>query len=192
MLSGLRVTLFIAAFCIAASRADAATLNVIGGQLFGASNVDVDGLLYDVEFIDGACVDLFSGCDEAGDFTFNTSADALAASQALLDQVFIDGGLGSFDSDTSLINGCSGGSCSVWTVYALNTSTTVLAGQVRNWDSGELADETFLNVPNKFSDLSLSTTFTYAVWTPVPEPNTVLMLAAGFGLLAQTYIRQRR
>ena len=82
-----------------AGAAQAATLNAVGGQLMGASNVLVDGNLYDVQFLGGTCIALYNGCDAVSDFTFQTSAAAGLASQALLDQVFIDGGGGSFDTD---------------------------------------------------------------------------------------------
>jgi hypothetical protein len=49
----------------------------------GASDVLVDGSLYDVQFLDGTCIDLYDGCDEVSDFTFQTSASAVLASQAL-------------------------------------------------------------------------------------------------------------
>ena len=84
------VILVFAALTLMSAGAGAATLNVVGGQLVGASGVDVDGTLYDVEFVDGTCVDLFNGCDESSDFMFTTEAAALMASQALLDQVLIN------------------------------------------------------------------------------------------------------
>jgi len=74
------------------------------GQLLGASSVDAGGTLYNVEFLDGTCIDLYSGCDEVSDFTFQSFGAAQLASQALLDQVFIDGVDGLFDSDPTLIN----------------------------------------------------------------------------------------
>jgi opacity protein-like surface antigen len=46
-----------------ASSAQAATLDVVGGQLHGAFGVDVNGSLYDVEFLGGTCIELFDGCD---------------------------------------------------------------------------------------------------------------------------------
>ncbi len=48
-------TLLVLVVCLSAS-ANAATLNVVGGQLLGASNVDVGGSLYDVAFQDGTCI----------------------------------------------------------------------------------------------------------------------------------------
>jgi hypothetical protein len=91
-----------------ASSADAATLLVNGsGLLTGATGVDVGGTLYDVEFVEGSCVALFDGCDAVTDFDFTTAADVLAASQALLDQVFLDvSGQGTFDTRPSLTFGC--------------------------------------------------------------------------------------
>ena len=67
------------------SSADAATLLVSGsGILTGATGVNVEGTLYDVEFVDGTCAALFDGCDSVNDFTFSTEADALVASQRCL------------------------------------------------------------------------------------------------------------
>ncbi len=84
----------------------AATLNVDGsGQLLGASGVNVGGTLYDVLFKDGTCIAVFDGCDEVSDFAFTTSSAAYAASQALLDQVFVDVSAGSFDSAPALTIG---------------------------------------------------------------------------------------
>jgi hypothetical protein len=71
-------TLLALAVCLA-SAANAAMLNIVGGQLIGASNVDVGGGLYDVVFTDGTCIALFSGCDSNSDFAFTTEAAGLAA-----------------------------------------------------------------------------------------------------------------
>jgi hypothetical protein len=70
--------------------------------LQGATNVLVEGISYNVSFEDGFCISLFSGCDEAADFTFQTATDAASASAALLTQVF-DGG--PFEHDPSAIRG---------------------------------------------------------------------------------------
>src|SRR5688572_27474840 len=77
--------------------AEAAVLQVSGGELTGALEVDVGGTLYNVAFVEGTCVDLFSGCDEVSDFTFTSLGGATQASQALLDQVFLDVTEGNFD-----------------------------------------------------------------------------------------------
>ncbi|MEJ6393691.1 VPLPA-CTERM sorting domain-containing protein [Gymnodinialimonas sp. 2305UL16-5] len=85
--------------------ASTVTLNVVGGQLVGASNVEVNGALYDVEFVDGTCAALFDGCDAQSDFIFSTLDQALAAGRSLSETVFLDGPLGNFDSDPSLTAG---------------------------------------------------------------------------------------
>lgn len=76
-----------------------------GGILLGARNVLVDGSLYNVTFEKGSCESLYDGCtDEA--ITFSSMDAAAAAAQALLDQVFVDGPSGNFDSQTDIIFGC--------------------------------------------------------------------------------------
>lgn len=102
-------TLLVLAVCLAPS-ANAVTLNVVGGQLLGASNVLVDGDIYDVEFVDGTCIALFDGCNSPSDFAFTNSGSAALAAQALLDQVFVDGGAGQFDPDPALTTGCTNSS----------------------------------------------------------------------------------
>ena len=98
--------LLVLALSFVSSSAFAATLNVVGGQLMGASDVLVDGNLYDVQFLDGTCIDLYNGCDEASDFTFQTEASAILASQALRDQVFDDWSPSAFQTNPALTNGC--------------------------------------------------------------------------------------
>ena len=104
-----------------ACAASAATLIVNdSGILTGATGVNVGGTLYDVTFVDGTCIALFEGCDSVNDFDFTTEADAVAASQALLDQIFLDAAQGEFDSDPGLTSGCVNttfGVCEVWTPF---------------------------------------------------------------------------
>ena len=59
----------------------AVILNVdsVSGQLLGAEKVDVNGTLFDVEFLDGLCVDLIKGCDGTDSFVFQTFEEAEAA-----------------------------------------------------------------------------------------------------------------
>ena len=126
----------------------AATLHVEGGQLLGAFGVDVGGTLYDVEFVDGTCTDLFAGCDEAADFTFTTMTDAGLASAALQNQVFLDAAEGAFDTVPELTAGCASNdflTCRVTTPVARsfdfsgNPRTTVTVVSISNGTS-ELND----------------------------------------------------
>ena len=82
---------------VCAGSVNAATAVMSGGQLIGATGVEVNGASYDVAFLDGSCNSLYNGCTG---LPFTTSSEALDASQALLDQVIQPQGIG-----PPLING---------------------------------------------------------------------------------------
>ena len=178
--------LLISAISLPSSSAFAATLNVVDGQLMGASNVLVDGNLYDVQFLDGNCFDLYNGCAEGtGVFPFTAKfwsgvgtpdqSVENAVSQALLDQVFLDGVEGLFDSDPSLTNGCAlSGFCQVATPFeSFPTNQVVEYVTANNWDPTRPDGATDVGfgmvfIGDSFGDLP---GLTWAVWTPVPEPS---------------------
>jgi hypothetical protein len=162
--------------------AQGVTLQINGsGILTGASDVDVGGTLYDVQFLDGSCVSLFTGCDNAtDDFAFTTSADALIAAQALLDQIFTDTPSGQFGTHPELTNGCTEpGFCGGFIPYAISNSAFALV-DVENF----FLDE-FDKVIEFTSDPNMDTTqngfFTFVVWSlaSVPEPGTLGLLGLG-------------
>lgn len=169
-------------FATAESRA--ATLLVNGsGILTGAQGVNVNGTLYDVEFLDGTCGAVFSGCASAADFAFTTQADALAAAQALLAQVALDGPLGNFDTQPELTSNCGSTiDCLMIVPYAVTAipGLEISAVVARN-NEDEPFDFPFdssIALTTDFStDLSTWARFTVAV--AVPEPGTVALLGAG-------------
>jgi hypothetical protein len=177
---------------LASSSASAATLNVSGGQLLGASGVDVGGTLYNVEFLDGTCIDLYNGCDAASDFTFQTSSAALSASEALLDQVFVDGA-GFFDTDPGLTSGCTGSNtCLILTPYGLQGSGVFLSvGMATNNTPGFDIDMAEITSSDAAVDVTGSSIVVYAVWAPVPEPGTALLLSLGLLGLSARKRRER-
>lgn len=178
----------------------AAVLDVQGGILKGAFSVNVNGNLYDVSFEEGSCIGLFSGCDDASDFFFpvpDTSvttlnnSEANAASQALLDQVFVDSALEQFDSDASLSFGCDHVLCDVFTpVFVETGGTSITAIFARNYDDPSGAADTTGTVfgrpvsadtgPVPFAGADTSI---FAVWsnsTVIPIPPTVWLFCSGF------------
>jgi len=193
--------ILVAALVLMAGGAQAATINVVGGQLMGASSVLVDGNLYDVQFLDGTCIALYNGC-ETSDFTFQTVEAATAAAQALVNEVFIDGPQGSFDTNPGLTNGIGAGegSGNIWTPFVANQFN--LAGifafnqdLVTNAGPPPPGDFVAQSNKNPDSDLSTSASSTYAVWSvaSIPEPNTGLLVGLGLVALAgQRRLRDQR
>ncbi len=180
-----------------AGGAQAATLNVVGGELFGASGVDVGGTLYDVEFLDGSCITLFTGCDDASDFTFQSQAAAVLASQALLDQVFFEGTT-FWDWLPASITGCSGplspaSGCWTYTPYQLDgTADVYISVAVRSLITGmEGVGGGGVPIPLPIAlDTIISSSDNYAVWSLVPEPSTALLM--GLGLTGLSWSGRRR
>jgi len=191
--------LAVAAFTVDTT-ASAATLNVVGGQLLGASGVVVEGSSYDVAFRSGTCVALFSGCNEIADFTFQSQGSATSASLALLDQVLTDSGDGQFDSVPSLTNGVAIGStlATIETPYRFFPSGSL----VETWSAWNVTVETadmehiglFLDVN---VDLNSNLPATWAVWSatapsPVPLPGALVLFAFGLAGIGMTQLKQRK
>jgi hypothetical protein len=98
-----KILALVGALALCSSLSATAAPIVVGGELVGATGVAVGGSIYNVDFIDGSCASVYSGCDAASDFTFNSLADGDLASQALLDQVLV----GIYDTTPSLTIGCT-------------------------------------------------------------------------------------
>jgi hypothetical protein len=187
--------------------------------LTGATGVMVNGTSYDVRFESGSCNSVFNGCDPAEDFLFTSGTLALAASQALLDQVFVGENPGNvdpmqlpgfLDDRPGLTQGCNNGGpsgfsdfreCTALTPYAFSGGTELLAGFATNY--GDVFDgDPLMQDHAALSSIvgggtATSVVQTFAVWsrspvTAVPEPSTFALLCAGLIALARPSSRRAR
>ena len=154
------------------------------GQLTGASNVDVNGALYNVSFLDETCIKIFDGCDDASDFAFQTLSDAVFATAALSDQVLVDvfPNLNNFDTDPTLTSGCTATNvCIVRTPYAPNDDTV----QVVHFNNGSgLSNGANTGSILILFDSSTSANSVWAKWTPVsavPLPAAAWLFISALG-----------
>lgn len=180
----------------------AAVLNVAdNGRLDGASGVDVGGVRYDVQFVEGSCIDVFSGCDATADFAFLDPDTAYLAASALLEQVFVDdSGLGLYDSLLAgLMRGCSftlNRACSALTPYQSIPGGVRFHG-TRNEPSVTLDAVDRFGIRIIERDTTLDDEQVWARWslspaTAVHEPSTAALIAAAVLGLASIRRRSRR
>ena len=182
------------ALCGLAAESRAAALIVVGGELQGATGVNVGGMFYDVELLDGTCAALFTGCDNAADdFAFATLATATVAAQALLDKVFVDGPSGQFDSEPDLTRGCSIASgCYAIVPYALNSGgfngAFPFNAAPSNPDMVSFDPVIFTTV----QDSGGHPNFYFARFTAAPIAEPATMALFGVGLAGMALARRRR
>lgn len=145
------------------------------GALLGAELVEIDGEFYDLEFKDGSCTEIFSGCDSVDDFEFDV-ATAPLATQALLDQVLI----GIYDDQVELTFGCESTvfCTALLPVYAPPgfAQTTYYAdnGSLDDFGSFNVTSVFWIDRDSDFSGLaSSSDSRVFAVFNPsqVPLPS---------------------
>lgn len=162
------------------SQAQAATLDVDGGgNLLGASGIEVGGSLYDVSFANGICQDFWHRCgDLFPAFTFPTAVDAMAAANALISELFSDNN--GFDTTPTLTNGCDDpAACYIITPYALDgDGETVFAYNALNL-AGNGFDTAIAASIGTYTPTNADAT--YAIWSPNVSPVPLPAAAWLFG-----------
>lgn len=176
--------------------ASAATLLTdSSGQLIGVRGIEYRGTLYDVEFGDGRCTDLFSGCDEVSDFVFQSSRDAGGMANLLKNWVILDSDAGMFRSNPALTSGCTFSiQCEMLIPFGF-TST----GEVRyaSFLNGRIDGVLYESLP-RTEDTVIWGTQTFARFAlssasgAVPEPSTWAMMLIGFGAVGGAMRYRRR
>lgn len=172
-----------------ALEAGAATLVRNGdGDVTGATGLLIDGALYDVDFVNQRCRDLFAGCRGEGPFPFTTEAAAIEAGQAIRDQVFRNE-TGALQMTIDEFAPCIGG-CYVLVPYALVPSGTqflsVIVGLFDNPHRTIGPVAIGYGLPITYAPVGR---YPYAVFSapyPVPQipvPASGLMLATAAGAL---------
>jgi hypothetical protein len=161
-------------------------LQVSGGILDGIDGVVVDGSTYNVTFVQGSCVSVFSGCTSTSDFPFGASGteDATSALESIL-----SGGIVNASFPNGIVNeafvGAANAYDDLFTPYAV--SNGLVTGYYTNVDVGAA------QVPLTYGVQSASSYGTnyglaYAAWASapasVPEPSSLMLMSVGMASLA--------
>lgn len=148
------------------------------------------GTLYNVQFKDGTPRQVFNGADEATDFFFSDQKTALAASFALMAQVFIDDLIPGkkFDTDYNLTVGLNkpygppfffG---TMVTPYGISeeggVDTTLFTNAAKEGDPFGPVSVDSVGLGGSSLDFDWQNDV-WAVWSPIPEPE---QYAAAFGV----------
>lgn len=173
----------------------AATLVTDGsGQLLGVDGVDVNGTLYNVDFLEGSCYTFFAPCLSNDDLDFDITL-ALDASWALKEQAFDVPEWSLYTSNPSMTNGCEDlYGCTIFTAYSVNSDPMGNA-QYFNGDGLFFFDTVnTCGLCYRADDTTTNPTTVFAIWeeasgpSPVPVPAAAWLFGsalAGLRMLSQ-------
>ncbi|TRY29757.1 hypothetical protein [Aliiglaciecola sp. M165] len=164
----------------------------ITGNLMGAFNIDIVGVLYDVAFIDDRFSNVFG---DASGLDVTDLATAMTFAAALNDSVFVDVGQYKFDSDPTATNGCEFIRCqanipyqfdSLFFAWSMGLAINVVDDALDRFDTkgqrnNDLSEFSF----DVYADFSLASE---RVIPQVSEPSMLAMLL--FGVLC--FVQRKR
>lgn len=184
-------TVLLLSFIQIQTSAAATLLTDPSGQLLGAQDVDVDGRLYNVTFIDDSPRDIFA---DATNFDASNFADASLFADALLNQVLI----GVYSDDQTRTSGCESSNvsrCNILTPYSLNTNTGILESAAAvNWVATTqpgFDDTVSLDTTSWSYDTSADNRRVYADWQLAVVPIPAAAWLFGSALLGLAGIARR-
>jgi hypothetical protein len=184
------------AFAVASHAGATVILQVnSSGILTGATGVKVGGKLYDVTFADGSCSTVFKGCVQS-QFAFSTLQDASSAARALLNQVFIDGPAGNFNSIPNRTLGCTYAlECDTFVPYGITADAKVLSAFSANTNSTNTVYVGTSSVPvgaslANLSDYNFANFTLESLDTAIPEPSSIALM--GLALAGLAFKRRRK
>lgn len=169
------------------------TYNMQNGKLASASGINIGGELYSVTFGD-SCSSMYAGCNSAL-FDFKTEATAVAAIDALFNQVFlnnvkVNGTTYNFDSNPELVKSCDRiGFCEIWVPYKALPNSQVQSAWKINADTynGTMysAYQTYYTYGDNTDYMAFTNFEKMAVAADVPEPASLALFGLGVaGLIA--------
>lgn len=160
------------------------------GKLFSITNVAYENSVFNIDFVDGTCIEVFEGCDSEDDFPF-PGVSGYQASDFLLNELLTDRN-GLFDQSPYLINGCTDPNlCVIYTPIKLYNDGRILRASADNF-SDESLDKVSGRISNRTHDKTILVNATWAKWSEtavsVDEPSALILLLISFGL----FLRRKR
>jgi hypothetical protein len=172
---GLAIVAVALVFVLGAGAAQAARVIDIGGTALRILDLELDGQIYDVEFIFDNANNIYGSNPSTSDLDFMSRSDSDAAVNAINGALNLEGDIHSVNESSSF----------------LFTVPFVVDGLMMARSVGFKNEANWLRWPDP-SDTLVSNAGSYAKFTVVPEPGTALLMGLGLAGLGAAGGRSRR